>query len=125
MSPMGELKAHTRKKKIYKCLNKITPLFTWDYYNQKSNHYNLRRDHLLNLNKCRTRMYGINKAVFKGGVILSNLPNHFKEARSLTEFQILIREWTQFSCTCCTCYKLFHIFFPNIAILIYLFIYLL
>ena len=24
--------------KFYKCLNKISPPFTWDYYNQKSNH---------------------------------------------------------------------------------------
>ena len=68
---------------IYKCLNKISPPFTWDYYNQKSNHYNLRRKHLLKLNKCRTKTYGLNTAVFKGAFIWNNLPNHFKEATSV------------------------------------------
>ena len=46
----------------------------------------------LNLKKCRTKMHGINTAVFKGAVIWSNLPNHFKEAKSLTEFKTLIHE---------------------------------
>ena len=26
---------------IYNCLNKISPSFTWDYYNQKSTYDNL------------------------------------------------------------------------------------
>ena len=104
----GKIDIHTQNiqilmTEIYKCLNKINPLFTWDYYNQKSNHYSLRNDHLLNLNKCRTKPYRITTAVFKGAVIWNNLPNHFKEAKSLTEFKTLIREWTQFSCTCCIC----------------------
>ena len=75
---------------IYKCLNKISPPFRWDYYNQKRNHYNLRREHLLKLNKCRTNTYGLNTAVFKSAVIWNNLPNDFKEVKSLTEFKTLI-----------------------------------
>ena len=104
----GKIDIHTQNiqillTEIYNCLNKISPPFTWDYYNQKSIHYNLRRDHLLNLNKCRTKTYGINMAVFKGAVIWNNLPNHFKETKSPTEFQTLTRDWTQFSCICCIC----------------------
>ena len=54
----GKIDMHTQNiqilmTEIYKFLNKISPPVTWDYYNQKSNHCNLRRDHLLNLNKCR------------------------------------------------------------------------
>ena len=72
---------------IYKCLNKISPPFTWNYYNKKCNHYNLRRKRLLKLNKCRKKTYVLNTTVFKGAVIWNNLPNQFKEAKSLTEFK--------------------------------------
>ena len=65
--------------------NKISPPFAWNYYNQKSNHYNLRRRHSLKLNKRRAKTYGFNTAVFKGAVIWDNLPNHFKEAKCLTQ----------------------------------------
>ena len=77
---------------IFKCLNKISPSFAWDYYVQKSNHRSLRREYSLKLNKCKTKMYAFNTAVFKGDVIWNNLPNHFKEAKSLTELKTLFRE---------------------------------
>ena len=48
--------------------------------------------HLLKLNNCRTKTYGLNTALFKGAVIWNNFLNHFIEAKSLTEFKILIRE---------------------------------
>ena len=41
---------HILMTEIYKCLNRISPPFTWDYYYLKSNHYNLRGKHLLKLN---------------------------------------------------------------------------
>ena len=41
---------HILMTEIYKCLNRISPSFTWDYYYLKSNHYNLRGKHLLTLN---------------------------------------------------------------------------
>ena len=65
-------------------------------------------------------MYGLNTAVFKGAVIRNNLPNHFKEAKSLKEFKTLIREWTQFSCT----YSICSLVTLYIFSLSYLFIYL-
>ena len=104
----GNIDIHTQNiqilmTEIYKCLNKISPPFTWEYYIQNSNHCNLIREHLLKLNKCRTKTYGLNTAVFKGAVIWNNLSNHFKEVKSLTELKTLIREWTQISYTCCTC----------------------
>ena len=102
----GKIDIHTQNiqilmNEIYKFLNKISPPFTWDYYNQKSNHYNLRGKHLLKLNKCRSKTYGFNATVFKGAIIWNNLPNHFKETKSLPEFKTSIRELAQFSCTCC------------------------
>ena len=90
---------------IYKCLRP----FIWHCYNKKSNHYKLRGKHLLKLNKWRTKKYGFNTAVFKGAIIWNNLPNQFKEAKSLPEFKSLIRESAQFSCTCCIC-CIFYIF---------------
>ena len=77
------------KPDIFKCLNKINPPFTWDYYIQRSNHYKRRREHLLKLNKYRTKTYGLNTVAFKGAVMRNNLPNHFKEAKSLTKFKIV------------------------------------
>ena len=96
----GKIDIHTQNIQIliieiYKCLNKISPPFTWDYHNQKSNHCNLRGKHLFKLNKCRTNTYGLNTAVYKGAIIWNKLPSLFKEAKS--------REWTQFLCTCCIC----------------------
>ena len=104
----GKIDIHTQNNQIlmteiYKCPNKKSPPFTWDYFNQKSYHYNLRRKHLLQLHKCRTKTYGLSTAVFKGAVIWKNPPNHFKDPKSLAEFKTLIREWTQFSCTYCIC----------------------
>ena len=88
---------------IYKCIIKISPPFRWDYYNEKSNHYILRRELLSKLNKCRANTYELNTAVFKSVVIWNNLQNDFKEVKSITEFKTLIREWTQSSCTYCIC----------------------
>ena len=34
---------------VYKCLNNINPPFTWDYFKQKNNPYNLRNTQLLEL----------------------------------------------------------------------------
>ena len=45
----------------------------------------------------------LSKADFKGAIIWNNLPNHFKEVKSLPEFKTLIREWAQLSCTWCIC----------------------
>ena len=64
---------------IYSCLN---------YYNQKGNHYNLRRKHLLKLSKCRTKTYGLSAAAFKDAIIWDNLPNYFVEAKSLPEVKL-------------------------------------
>ena len=52
----GKINIHTENiqilmTEIYKCLNKIISPITWDYYNPKSNHYNMRGKHLLKLNK--------------------------------------------------------------------------
>ena len=104
----GKIDIHTQNiqvlmTEIYICLNEISPPFAWDNYNQKSNYHNLRREHLLKLNKCRTKTCGLNTAVFKSEVVSNKLPNQFKEAKSLTEFKTLIYEWTQFSCTCFIC----------------------
>ena len=77
---------------VYKCLNNISPPFTWDYFKQKKNPYNLRNTQLLELNKCRTKTYGLNKTLFEGALLRNKLPNHFKEAKSLAHFKNKIRE---------------------------------
>ena len=77
---------------VYKCLNNISPPFTWDYFKQKKNPYNLRNTQLLELNKCRTKTYGLNKTLFKGALLRNKLSNHFKEAKSLAHFKNKIRE---------------------------------
>ena len=120
-----KINIHTRNiqilmTEIFKCLNKISPSFAWDYYVQKSNHRSLGREHSLKLNKCKTKTYGLSTAVFKGAVIWNNLPNLFKEAKSLTELKTLICEWAQFSCTCCICSFLSY-FIHFFLILSYLF----
>ena len=56
----GKKKIHTQNLQIlmveiYKCLNNISPPFTWDFFEQKNNPYNLRNTQLLELCKCRTK----------------------------------------------------------------------
>ena len=34
---------HILMVEVYKCLNDISPPFTWDYFNQKTNPYNLKK----------------------------------------------------------------------------------
>ena len=88
---------------VYKCLTNIIPPFTWDYFKQKNNQYNLRNTQLIELSKCRKKTYWLNKTLFKGALLWNKLPNHFKEAKCLMHFKKKIREWTGRSCACCIC----------------------
>ena len=104
----GKKKIHTDNHKIpmaevYKCLNNVSPPFTWDYFKQKNNPYNLRNSELLEPSKCRTKTYGLNTTLFKGTLLWNKLANHFKKAKSLIHFKNKIRKWTGMSCTYCIC----------------------
>ena len=104
----GKRKIHTQNLQtlmvgVYKCLNNISPPFTWDYFKQKNTPYYLRNTQLLELSKCRTETHGLNTTLFKEALLWNKLPNHFKEAKSLIYFKSKIQEWTWRSCTCCIC----------------------
>ena len=84
----GKKKIHTQNLQIltvevYKCLNNISPPFTWNYFKEKNTPYHLRNTELFELSKCRTKSYGLNTTLFKGSLLWNKLPNHFKEAKSL------------------------------------------
>ena len=66
---------------VYKCLSNISPPFTWDYFKQKNTPYHLRNTQLLELSKCRTKTYGLNKTLFKGALLWNKLPNNLKETK--------------------------------------------
>ena len=66
---------------VYKCLKNISPPFTWDYFKQKNTPYHLRNTQLLELSKCRTKTYGLNKTLFKGALLWNKLPNNLKETK--------------------------------------------
>ena len=51
--------------------------FTWDYSKQKDTPYHLRNTRLLQLSKCRTKMYGLNTTLFKGALLWNKLPKPF------------------------------------------------
>ena len=55
--------------KVYKCLSNISPPFTWDYFKQKNDPYNLRNKQLLELSKLRTKTYGLNTTLFTGAFL--------------------------------------------------------
>ena len=104
----GKKKIHTQNLQIlmievYKCLNNISPTFTWDYFKQKNTPYHLRNTQLLELRTCTTKTYGLNSTLFKGTLLWNKLPNHFKEAKSLIHFKNKIQDWTVRSCNCCVC----------------------
>ena len=104
----GKKKTHTQNLQIltvevYKCLNNISTPFTWEFFKQKNTPYHLRNTQLLELNKCRTKTYGLNTTQLKGVLLWNKLSNHFKEAKSLIHFKNKIQEWTGRSCTCCIC----------------------
>ena len=104
----GKKKIHTQNLQIlmvevYKCLNNISPSFTWDYFKHKYTPDHLRNTQLLELSKCRTKTYGLNTKLFKGSLLWNKLANHFKEAKSLIHFKNKIQEWTGRSYSCCIC----------------------
>ena len=104
----GKKKIHMQNLQIlmvevYKYLTNIIPPFTWDYFKQKNNQYNLRNTQLIELSKCRKKTYWLNKTLFKGALLWNKLPNHFKEAKCLMHFKKKIPEWTGRSCACCIC----------------------
>ena len=41
---------------VHKCRNNISPPFTWDYFEQKNNSYDLRNTQLLELSKYKTKI---------------------------------------------------------------------
>ena len=70
----GKKKIHTQNLltlmvEVYKCLNNISPPFTWDCFKQKNDPYNLRNTQLLELSKCRTKTYVLNTTLFKGAIL--------------------------------------------------------
>ena len=65
--------------------------FTWDYFKQKNTPYHLRNTQLLELNKCRTKTYGLNTTLFKGAHLWNKLSNHFREANLLYISKIKFR----------------------------------
>ena len=78
----GKKKIHMQNLQIlivevYKCLNNISPPFTWNYFKQKNSPYNLRNTQQLKLSKCRTKAYGLNTTLFKGVPLWNKLPNDF------------------------------------------------
>ena len=82
----GKKKLHTQNLQIlmvqvYKFLNNVSPPFTWDYFKQKNTPYHLRNTQLLELSKCRTKTYGLNKTLFKGALLWNKLPNNLKETK--------------------------------------------
>ena len=54
---------------VYKCLSNISPPFTWDYFKQKNDPYNLRNKQLLELSKLRTKTYVLNTTLFTGAFL--------------------------------------------------------
>ena len=84
------------KSQQYKDLNNISQLFTWDYFEQKSNSYNFSNTQLLELSKYRTKT-----SLFKVALLWNKLPSHFEEVIFFTYFKNKIREWAGRLCTCC------------------------
>ena len=87
----GKKKIHTQNLQILmvevcKCLNNISPPFTWDYFEQKNTSYHLRNMQQLELSKCRTKTYGLNSTLFKRALLWNKLPNHFKKYISKMKF---------------------------------------
>ena len=78
----GKKKIHAQDLQILmvelcKCLNNISPPFTWDYFKQKIP-YNVRNAQL-ELSKCKPKTYGLNTTVFKGAVLWNRLSNNIRK----------------------------------------------
>ena len=80
--------------KVYEWLNNISPPFAWGCFKQKNNSHNLSNAQLLELSKCRTKTYGLHKALYKRVLFcginhFKPLQNHFNEAKSYIQFKNL------------------------------------
>ena len=106
----GKKNIHTQNIQIlmievYKYLNNISPLFTWDYFKQKNNPYNLRNTQLLEVSKCKTKTYGVNTTLFKGALFWNKPLNHQVIIRKKNPLYISkIKLGNRREGTCCICF---------------------
>jgi hypothetical protein len=88
---------------VYKCVHKLNPMFTWDYFVTKSVSHDLRSGHQLELPPVKTKHYGLNSVLFRAALLWNSLPKATKESKSITSFQNNLKDFNLDSCTCSIC----------------------
>ena len=104
----NHLKLHEINKQrllveVYKCLNKINPVFLNDLFTKKHLRFNLRSKQLLELRKPSTLTYGLKSIVYRGSKMWNGLDNDIKIAINLNKFKTLLKKQGVIKCNCHIC----------------------
>ena len=88
---------------VYRCVTSGNPSFLWELFNRKILPYTLRIKNLLQLPNTRTKKYGNESLTFRGSIIWNQLPDQYKATKTENEFEMKIKSWKGFKCSCRIC----------------------
>ena len=88
---------------IYKILNDKSPVYLKEIVQKKDIPYSLRDPDKLVQPRVNSTAYGIKSLRYYGAKLWNSMPIYIKEACSLQEFKLLIKQWSGPECQCAIC----------------------
>ena len=71
-----------------------------EIFNLATEKYNLRCKHRLTIPKVQSVKHGYQTVSFRAAIIWNNLPNKYKEKKTLSSFKSAIKKWPGQNCHC-------------------------
>ena len=71
-----------------------------EIFNLATEKYNLRCKHRLTIPKVQSVKHGYQTVPFRAAIIWNNLPNKYKEKKTLSSFKSAIKQWPVQNCHC-------------------------
>ena len=88
---------------IYKSRTRKNPKFMWPYFTYNNITYNLRKEPILYLPSMHSTYYGTNSIHFRWSLIWNKLPRDIKSSKSVSEFEVKIKNFGNVDCGCVIC----------------------
>ena len=88
---------------MFKTKENMNPHFMKEIFCERIVTYNLRNNNEFLLPRVRTTSYGSETIKYRGQCLWLSLPQHIRNAQSITEFKKEIKSWSGADCTCRLC----------------------
>ena len=104
----GSVSVHNRNLQIlatemYKIKNDLSPLIVTELFEQRNEHYNLRKNSQFTIPPIRTMYHGSESISFLGPKIWNVLPDRLKNVNTIEAFKMKIKKWKPENCLCLLC----------------------